>query len=73
MTTSLVIGEPGSSQLISVKPPPAKRYKLGVVSISANDIATELKALREDLMLHPVILKPSKCSLCIFCVLHYLY
>ena len=58
MMASLVIGEPGSSQLISIRP--AKRMKLGVVSISANDIATQLKALDEQLILHPVTLKPSK-------------
>ena len=60
MMSSLVFGEPGTSQLVSLKPPPTKRYKMGVVSISANDIETELDALFRKLLLYPVTLKPSK-------------
>ena len=54
----LVIGEPGTSQLLSLSPP-IKKFKMGLVSISATDIEKQLNALK-SLQVHPVTLKPSK-------------
>ena len=59
MMSRPVIGEPGTSQLVSTSLPPIKKFKMGFVSISAKDIETQLNAL-DNLQVHPVTLKPSK-------------
>ena len=58
MMSHLAFREPGTSQLVSTSPP-TKKLKMGLVSISVNDIETQLNAL-DHLAVHPVTLKPSK-------------